>query len=141
MSRPTIRHLAIRTQDPAKLAEFYRHVFEMEILHQSEGAGGEKAVYVTDGYLNLALLPLRLEGSGTACLDHFGFKIDDTGEISDRLVAAGVPAPKLRPSTRPYAENRGMDIDCNLFDLSEHGYQDVETRAERERKTREPADA
>ena len=50
---------------------------------------------------------------------------------TDRLVAAGVPAPKLRPSTRPYAENRGMDIECNLFDLSEHGYQDVETRAER----------
>lgn len=137
MSRPTIRHMAIRTADPVRLAKFYSDVFDMEVLHESKGAGGEKAVFVTDGYLTLALLPLRLEGSSVAGLEHFGFRIDDAEEISSKLVDAGVPAPKPRPSTRPYAETRGMDPDCNLFDLSVHGYQDVETRADRDRKETE----
>lgn len=131
-NRPTIRHLAIRTPDPERLARFYSDVFDMDIQHSTDGAGGASAVFVTDGYLTLALLPLRLEGSGSAGLEHFGFQIDDTNAIAAKLADAGVPTPRPRPSTRPYAEDRGMDPDGNLFDLSMHGYEEVQTRADRE---------
>ena len=50
------------------------------------------------------------------------------------MAAAGVEAPKARPSNREYAEFRGADPQGNLFDLSEHGYQESETRTDREAK-------
>jgi catechol 2,3-dioxygenase-like lactoylglutathione lyase family enzyme len=137
--RPTIRHIAIKTADPEKLGKFYADVFDMDIILRSEdGAGG---VFVSDGYLTTALLPLTLEGSGSAGLDHFGFAIDDTDSISEKLVAAGLPAPAMRPSNRPYAEKRGMDPDANLFDLSEHGYSNAEYRADREAKKKTKVEA
>ena len=137
--RPTIRHIAIKTADPEKLGKFYADVFDMDIILRSEdGAGG---VFVSDGYLTMALLPLTLEDSGSAGLDHFGFAIDDTDSISEKLVAAGLPAPAMRPSNRPYAEKRGMDPDANLFDLSEHGYSNAEYRADREAKKKTKVEA
>ena len=139
MSRPTIRHLAIKTANPEKPGQFYADVFDMDIILRSEdGAGG---VFVSDGYLTLALLPLTLEGSGSAGLDHFGFAIDDTDAVSEKLLAAGLPAAAMRPSSRRYAEKRGMDPDANLFDLSEHGYSRAEYRVDQEAKKKSKVEA
>src|SRR3954453_21273376 len=52
---PKIRHLAIKTKNPAKLAKFYEEVFGMKVIH-SEKSG---ATYMSDGYLTLAILPNR----------------------------------------------------------------------------------
>ena len=41
-----------------------------------------------------------------------------------------------RPSTRPFAEHRAMDPDGNLFDISVHGYDEVEYAADRQMKTK-----
>lgn len=76
-------------------------------------------------------MPPRLS---TAGLNHFGFQVDDVDEMSARLVASGVEEPKERPSSRMYAEHRAADPQGYLFDLSVHGFSDVETKAERERK-------
>ena len=135
MARPTIRHIALFTRDPDKLAEFYKNVFGMDILHRSEATKTEgKAVYMSDGYLTLALLPHRLNGDAAIGLNHFGFTVENTAEISEKLVAAGVEEPKMRPSTRPFAEHRGCDPDGNYFDLSQHGFAKVEYQADREKK-------
>ena len=57
---PKIRHLAIKTKNPARLAEFYAQVFDMKVLHSEKGG----AVYMSDGYLTLAILRNRgLEGA------------------------------------------------------------------------------
>ena len=134
MAKPKIRHIAIMSRDPEELATFYADVFDMEILNRSKGRNGIPAIYMTDGYLNLALLPCSLQGESAAGLNHFGFQVDDVEEMSAKLVAAGVEDPKARPSSRLYAEHRGADPQGNLFDLSVHGFSDVETKAERERK-------
>jgi len=141
MTRPMIRHLAVFTRDPDKVAEFYMKVFEMDLLHKAEPTATEgKAYFLSDGHLTLAILPQRLEGEVTGGLNHFGFKVDSTAEIAERIVAAGVEEPKKRPSTRPYAEHRGCDPEGNLFDISEHGYARSETEGDRQsRKTMEPA--
>ncbi len=61
MAKPQIRHLAIMTVDPEKLAKFYEQVFEMQRIPRA-GAGGSKAIYMTDGYITLALLHNRADG-------------------------------------------------------------------------------
>jgi catechol 2,3-dioxygenase-like lactoylglutathione lyase family enzyme len=88
---------------------------------------------MTDGYFNIALLPNKGQDTPSG-INHFGFHVEDTEEIARRIKAFGLNEPTKRPSTRPYAEHRATDPDGNLFDLSEHGFQDVETDADRARK-------
>lgn len=145
MSKPKIKHIAIMCRDTEKMAEFYKSVFQMDEAHRAaEVEGRQPAVFLTDGYISLAILPCRLDGEAAAGINHFGFQVENMEEISGQIVAAGIEEPKIRPSNRPYAEFRGCDPEGNLYDLSVHGFQDAETRAEREAKagkTREPADA
>lgn len=115
-----IRHLAIVTTDPAKLADFYEQVFGLEVQHRADNG----SVFMTDGYLNIALLLNKAEGKPSG-LNHFGFVIDDMDEISERLQAAGVAAPAKRPADRHYAEMRAFDPDGNNFDLSVNGFERV----------------
>jgi catechol 2,3-dioxygenase-like lactoylglutathione lyase family enzyme len=123
-----IRHLAIKTKDPARLAKFYEEVFGLKVIH-SERSG---AVYMSDGYLTLAILRNRGEAAPSG-INHFGFQVDDIGDIEAKLEKWQEPMT-ARPSTRPFAEHRAMDPDGNLFDISVHGYDDVEYAADREKK-------
>lgn len=128
-----IKHLAIKTVDPERMAKFYVDVFELEIVARSENG----AVYLTDGYLNLALL--RARADVPPGLNHFGFEVDDMDKINERLADAGMPGPEVRPNNPPYAEQRAMDPDGNMFDLSVHGYQSQEYQADRKTKQKQPA--
>lgn len=128
MPKPKLRHLALFARDPEKLAKFYVDVFDMEIVPDSEGT---TARYVTDGYFTLAILPHRLQGSAARGLNHFGFSVDDIAAVSDRIAKHDVEAPKERPADRPFAEFRAVDPEGNWFDLSEHGFDTVETGADR----------
>jgi predicted enzyme related to lactoylglutathione lyase len=107
-SMPKIRHLAIKTKDPAKLAKFYGEVFDMQVIHTSKSGG----TYMSDGYLTLAILPNRGEAAPSG-INHFGFQVDDIEDIEARL-----------------------DPDGNLFDISVHGYDDVEYAADRQMKAK-----
>jgi catechol 2,3-dioxygenase-like lactoylglutathione lyase family enzyme len=119
--RPKIRHLAIMTLDPERLAKFYEQTFQMTRLTGFKGVPGSTAVYMTDGYITLALLPNKAEGKPSG-LNHFGWQVDDHDEIATRLTAAGVSAPAKRPADRPYAETRATDPDGNNFDISVQGF-------------------
>jgi len=131
MSKPKIRHLAIMTLDPERLANFYEQTFEMKRL-PTKGASGSKAVFMTDGYITLALLENKADGKPSG-LNHFGWQVDDQDEIADRMQTLGVKAPAKRPADRPYAETRGTDPDGNNFDLSVKGYGSDEERATKEK--------
>ncbi len=121
---PKLRHLAIRTEDTAKLAAFYKDVFEMEVLHHDKQEGG--VIYLTDGYFNLAILPNREQNSPNG-LYHFGFEVENGEAIVERMKKVNPnKLPKQRPNDRPYAETRGSDPDGNYFDISEHGFLKVE---------------
>ena len=128
-SKPKIRHIALYARDPAKLAQFYQDVFEMELLGAKSPT---EAHYVTDGYVTLAILPHRLSASAAHGLNHFGFTVPDRPAIMKKLVDAGTEEPKPRPADRPYAEYRGVDLEGNWFDLSQHGFDRAETPAERD---------
>src|SRR6266566_8929232 len=132
-----IRHLAIKTKDPARLAKFYEEVFGLKVIH-TERSG---AVYMSDGYLTLALLRNRGEATPSG-INHFGFQVDNLGEVEKNLAKWDEPMAE-RPATRPFAEYRSMDPDGNLFDISAHGYDQVELAADRaeKKKTAEKATA
>ena len=121
-----IRHLAIKSADPERLGAFYEKAFDMEILHRAPNG----AVFLTDGYLTLALLKSR-PGDIPPGINHFGFHVDDAQAVSKSIEAMNLPAPAPRPSTRPYAELRAIDPDGNLFDISEHGYSEIEYAEDR----------
>ena len=131
-----IRHLAIKTKDPQKLSKFYEQVFDMKVI-LTEKSG---AIYMSDGYLTLAILKNRGDYTPSG-INHFGFQVDDIEETEKRLQAFDEPLTG-RPATRAYAEYRAMDPDGNLFDVSVHGYDTIETADDRaQKKSREKAPA
>ncbi|HEY2554575.1 MAG TPA: VOC family protein [Candidatus Cybelea sp.] len=121
MARPKIRHIAIFARDPDALAKFYQEVLEMELVY-TKGPG--KSQYLSDGYLTMAILPHKLEGSAPTGLNHFGFSVTDTAEFRKRIAAKGLEEPKRRPPDRAFAEYRAVDPEGNWFDLSEGGYEE-----------------
>ena len=123
-----IRHIAIKTKSPAKLAKFYEDVFGLKTIHADETG----AIYMSDGYLTVALLRNRGEATPSG-INHFGFQVEDLEDVEEKLKAFDEPLAK-RPSTRPFAEYRAMDPDGNLFDVSVHGYDHPELEADRAAK-------
>ena len=70
-----IKHIAIRTPDPDKTASFYKSVFELEEVGKA-GSG----VYLSDGYINLAILRSNDNGNGESPRDIPGYAgIDHLG--------------------------------------------------------------
>ena len=56
-----IRHIALVVDDSEKTAEFYTSAFGLkEVFRQkNDETRGQWAIYLTDGYINLALLPVE----------------------------------------------------------------------------------
>jgi catechol 2,3-dioxygenase-like lactoylglutathione lyase family enzyme len=120
-----IRHIAIKTPNPKRLAEYYTTVFGMDVvLERPTGS-----VYLSDGDLCLALLPTR--GEVAPSIEHFGFHIRDAEEIAKSIEGFGMEPPKVRPNDPPYAETRTTDPDGNMIDLSVHGFEMQEFQADR----------
>ena len=117
-----IRHLAILTEDVEKLVKFYTTSFGLEIV---EGVG--TATYLTDGHLNLAIIPIgperKIEGDHLKVgINHFGFEVDSVDALVPICSEAGASDEvRKRPPNRE-AEFRVHDPDGNPIDLSQHGW-------------------
>lgn len=117
-----IRHIAILTEDVDRLVKFYIDTFGLRIV---EGVG--TATYLTDGHINLAIIPIgperEIEGDHLRVgINHFGFEVDDVATVTPRARAAGAADQvRKRPPNRE-AEFRVHDPDGNPIDLSQHGW-------------------
>src|ERR1041385_4917984 len=72
-----IRHIAILTENVEKLVNFYTTAFGLKVVH---GIG--TATYLSDGHINLAIIPSeperKIEGPQLQPgLYHFGFEVED----------------------------------------------------------------
>jgi catechol 2,3-dioxygenase-like lactoylglutathione lyase family enzyme len=116
-----IRHMAIYTDDPAKLADFYVDVFGLEKKQETHTAKGGHAVWLTDGYLELALINPEIRESPRG-MNHFGFTLEpgERDGVYERLKAHGIE-PAKAPTDRPYIEDAVLDPDGNKFDISATG--------------------
>jgi catechol 2,3-dioxygenase-like lactoylglutathione lyase family enzyme len=126
-----IKHIAIRTPDPEKTAAFYKEVFGLKEVGQARAG-----CYLSDGYLNLAILKSNPEGTGESPRDvpgyagihHLGFMVDDADEICQKLEAAGATPMTDRtvvhagPGPRSYYEIKYRGPDGQEFDVTESGW-------------------
>ncbi len=115
---PKIRHIAIFSENPAKLSKFYADCFGLKITGESQGD-----VWVTDGYVDVALIS-RKRPTAPRGIHHWGFTLDadDKPRVYKELIAHGLPPsdPRAEDPTidRPYVEDKGHDIDGNRYDLT-----------------------
>lgn len=114
-----LRHVAILTHQPEKLADFYKQVFELKEMYRTKNG----SYHLSDGEVNLAILNAndpKEPGHGDG-LYHFGFHVKDPEAVARRIKEIYPEgAPKAREAT--YAEGRGSDPDGNLFDISSVGW-------------------
>ena len=111
-----IRHIALYTPDPQRLADFYCHVLDMKGVERTD----RSSIFVSDGYVNLALLYQRKEEP--IGLNHFGFHVKSNEEMQMRAEKAGVRRGAARPDRIPFAEYRIHDPESNGIDISQKGW-------------------
>ena len=118
-----IRHIAIFAKDQAKMVDFYTKTFGMKVVHRhfSEGHNDREAFYLSDGYINLAILPAR-EGRAEG-LDHFGFQVENNEETADLALKMGATQGSSgTPRDGRFAEAFIKDPVGVRVDLSEAGW-------------------
>ena len=111
-----LRHIALYTPQPQRLANFYCQVLDMKEVDRTD----RSSIFVSDGHLNLALLYQRKEEK--IGLHHFGFHVKSNEEMRERAGRAGVPPGARRPDRIPFAEYRVHDPEGNGIDISEKGW-------------------
>lgn len=119
-----LRHIALVVNDLEASARFYETIFEMTRAYSVPG----RAIYLTDGLMNLALL-----NSATATPDehrqtthgthHFGFRVDDIAAVETALAGAGATySHDLGDPDGMNYERKWRDPEGILFDVSEKGW-------------------
>jgi catechol 2,3-dioxygenase-like lactoylglutathione lyase family enzyme len=111
-----IRHIALYTPHPERLRDFYCGVFGMKEVDQTD----RSSIFVSDGYVNLALLYQRAEEP--LGLNHFGFHVSSNDEMLCRAEKAGVRRGAQRPERIPFSEYRVHDPEGNGIDISQKGW-------------------
>jgi catechol 2,3-dioxygenase-like lactoylglutathione lyase family enzyme len=116
-----IRHVAIKCEDQEKTADFYKQTFGMtEAWRGPVRADGNRAIYLTDGYINLAILPARGERQG---IDHFGFQVDEMEHTLATARSAGAKGDEeKKPRDGRFAEMGVHDPVGTLVDVSVKGW-------------------
>ncbi len=79
-----IRHIGLRATDVEGMANFFINAFGMTIAYRRKNG----SIDLSDGTLNLAILPLRLAGQRPG-FDHIGFAVQAEDEACQRLEATG----------------------------------------------------
>ena len=121
-----IKPIAIRSHDPIATAEFYKQVFGLE-----EVGLARSGVYLSDGYINLAVLQSNDTGTnespreipGYSGIDHLGFQVDNleeqgaspTNQRIDMIHSDDTDA-------RSYYEIKYRGPDNQIIDVTESGW-------------------
>ena len=125
-----IRHIAVFARDVGALADFYKSTFEME-----EVSRGKASIYLSDGYINLAILPAR--GSRPVGIDHFGFHVDGVDETASVAMSKGASqGPAELPRDGRFAEAFIRDPVGQRVDLSAAGWRIEAADETRKARTR-----
>jgi catechol 2,3-dioxygenase-like lactoylglutathione lyase family enzyme len=123
-----IKHIAIRTNDIEKTAAFYKEAFGLEQV-----GVGQSGIYLTDGYLNIAILSMRAVVTGETMklgVDHVGFEVDDVNATVAKVRALGGKALDQRNEVQPsdpskaqsYFEIKCVAPDDQVIDVSNAGW-------------------
>ena len=123
-----LKHIAFRTHDIEKTAAFYQEAFGLERV-----GVGQSGIYLTDGYLNIAILSMRAAVEGETMklgLDHLGFQVDNVDATVEKIRALGGKALDQRTEAQPsdsskpqsYFEIKCVAPDDQVVDVSNAGW-------------------
>ena len=116
-----IQHVAITCQENEKLAEFYKESFGMVEVKRNvpEGRDGAVVIYLSDGHINLALLPAR-PGQPEG-INHFGFHVDDLEAARTKAISLGAKSGSI-DLPGGFVEDFIVDSSGTRVDLSAAGW-------------------
>lgn len=116
-----IKHVAIKCEDQEKTADFYKQTFGLtEVWRGPVRADGNRAIYLSDGHINLAILPAR---GGREGIDHFGFQVDDMEQTLRVAGDAGANGnTEKKPRDGRFAEMGVHDPAGTPVDVSVNGW-------------------
>jgi catechol 2,3-dioxygenase-like lactoylglutathione lyase family enzyme len=143
-----IHHLVKRALDPARLAQFYRDVFDLQLVKEP---GEDRVYHLSDGVMTFVIMPWRITDYAMAgicerpALDHIGFSVESidafkrdpaafvaeypeaapwaetsvrTGLMAERFQAERDAREQLLHQCE-YHEEHHWDPECVFFDLLE----------------------
>ena len=124
----TIKHVAIRTQDPEKTAAFYEQAFGLRRVGL-----GRNGVYLSDGHINLAILKCADASDGTmgpSGIEHLGFQVEDVDSTLATIARLGGKPLTERVEVTPvdastpqsYYEIKCLGPDAQIIDVSGSGW-------------------
>jgi catechol 2,3-dioxygenase-like lactoylglutathione lyase family enzyme len=124
-----VRHVGIKTNNPERLAEFYKFIFSMKEVDRTDDPRREsRAIYLSDGTINLGLImnpPVPRDG-----LQVLGFQVNSIQQVEERLKEArgltykGEAPLAIEPSvfSGPYKTMSLKDPDGTHLELSAEGW-------------------
>jgi catechol 2,3-dioxygenase-like lactoylglutathione lyase family enzyme len=95
-----IHHLVKRALDPAKVAQFYQDVFDLQLV---KGPGSDRTYHLTDGVVTLVLMPWSIRDYAMTgicerpALDHIGFAVESLAAYQHDLAAFVAEYPEAAP--------------------------------------------
>ena len=113
-----IRHLAILTEDVDKLVKFYTTAFGLKIVH---GVG--TATYLSDGHINLAIIPIgperEIEGPQLQVgINHFGFEVEDVAAVHEACKELNAARPASTSDRQTARRNTAFTIRTAIPSIS-----------------------
>jgi catechol 2,3-dioxygenase-like lactoylglutathione lyase family enzyme len=109
--------------DTKKIAAFYMSAFGMhEIMRRDKP---NPAIYLSDGYINLAILPNDSPESNNAPsgLHHFGFEVENADAASASALTMGASQGRTAVATGRFAEGYVRDPEGQRVDISAGGWE------------------
>ena len=120
-----IRHIALVVKDLEATADFYEKALGLARSEMSEGPTARR-IYLSDGYVNLALLQYKSETgsdlkdpSSFVGIHHLGFQVEDLPEQQKKIEDAGgefffdLGKPDDENFERKFKDPNGIIFDIN----------------------------
>jgi catechol 2,3-dioxygenase-like lactoylglutathione lyase family enzyme len=130
-----IKHIALTTKEPAKVAEFYKTAFGLKEVRRNPNG----AVFLTDGHINVAILNTKGEESADmgahgphfTGIHHLGFEVDDLDQTCRNIESAhGQPLTArdhvdaaMAAGARANVEMKWAGPDGVVIDISHTGWE------------------
>jgi catechol 2,3-dioxygenase-like lactoylglutathione lyase family enzyme len=107
-----IRHISYRAEDVDAMAKFFIDAMGMTMIQKRK----DNSIDLSDGSINLAILPLAANRNRTAGLDHIGFSAeDDQGQIRRIEAAGGTKESTRSPYEEKFRGPEGIIVDVGRW--------------------------
>ena len=109
-----IRHLALATENPEKMRNFFETAFGFKTLcsHNNERVDG---YVMTDGAINIGIFKFKTDQLGKGMdyvgLHHFGVQVDDADACVDRVLSLGAEGYLDEMELTPLTDGRAKRPD------------------------------